>query len=122
MSEFFKEIEITPEIKAKNFELLNKFKVKTLNQTIKMNMIKYFRSQNYKKRIEIYNCKKYDDVDLIKFKKPIQFLFSFVFKDFKFQNKSFESKISIFYVNNLMKKKNSSKEENCKQYIKIFYV
>jgi len=101
MGEFIKEIEITPEKKAFNYKLLDKLNMKLLNLTIKMNMINYFRSKNYKKRIEVYNCKKYDEVDLIKFKKPIKYFYSFIFKDLKFK---YEPKKSIFFVNNMNKK------------------
>lgn len=104
MGEFIKEIEVSPEIRNFNNKLLGKIKKKTLNQTIKMNMIRYFRSKNYRKRIEVYNCKKYDDADLIKFKKPIKFFYSFVFKDFKFLLRDHEQKRSIFYVDNLIRR------------------
>ena len=113
MGEFIKEIEMTPEIKDFNFKLLEKLKMKILNQTIKMNMIRYFRSKNYKKRIEIYNCKKYDEVDLIKFKKPIKFFYSFVFKDFKFLLRDHETKRSIFYVDNLIKRHKNNEDNEC---------
>lgn len=103
MGEFIKEIQITPEIKAFNYKLLDKIKMKVLSKTIQMNMVQYFRSNNYKKRIEVYNCKRYDDVDLIKFKKPIKFFYSFVFKDFKFSIGEHEAKRSIFYTDNLLK-------------------
>ena len=108
MGEFIKEIEVTAEIKNFNFKVLERLKNKILFQTIKMNMIKYFRSNKYKKRIEIYNCKKYDEIDLMKFKKPIKFFYSFVFKDFKFLINENEQKRSLFYVRNLIKNTNNS--------------
>ncbi len=106
MGEFIKDFEMSSEIKANNYKLLDKMKMKNLSQTIKMNMIKYFRSKNYKRRIELYNCKKYDEIDLLKFRKPIKFFYSFVFKDFKFLLKEHETKRSIFYIDSLMKKQN----------------
>ena len=76
-----------------------------------MNMVKYFKSKNYKKRIEVYNCKRYEDADLIKFKKPIKFFYSFVFKDFKFSINDHETRRSILYIDTLLRnKKNLIKE------------
>jgi hypothetical protein len=111
MGQFIKEIQITPKIKAFNYKLLKKLKIKNFNQTIQMNMVKYFRSKNYMKRIKIYNCKHYDEVDLIKFNKPIKFFYSFVFKNFKFSIGDQEARRSIFYTDRLLnKRKNFNKE------------
>ena len=94
MGEFIKEIEINEEVKKENFKLLNKLKNKFLKQTIKMNMIKYFRSKDYIKRFEIYDRQKYDENDLLKFKNPIRFFYTNITKEFKFKKfKSMRVKI-----------------------------
>ncbi len=111
MGEFIKEIEINEKIKEKNFKLLDRLKKKILKQTIKMNMIKYFRSKDYFKRTEKYVRQKYDENDLFKFKNPIRFFYANITKEFKFQKYKMRKVNIIDIEKNIDKDKNKDKKK-----------